>query len=212
MRNVFVSALLLVGCLTGCTVSTTRRQPLPKEDEPARTTGPGTAIHYANSQNSPEISKSQGTAGGVVVLWPRIIPRSDDPKVADFANRVQARLERIAGKASSTVDRRPSPERVCPKGEGCKAVSLGAVFAMKDQGCAVIAVVGPPGTKDVKLVPLAGSVKLASETSPFREPPENQVTVTEFVPCEKLLMDLEQNVILEGEENVAKAVEAAKKG
>jgi hypothetical protein len=58
----------------------------------------------------------------------------------------------------------------------------------------------------VTLVPLAGDAKLSATTSPFREPPENLVTVSEFVPCDKLLQDLETNVILEGEANVSKVL------
>jgi hypothetical protein len=62
-------------------------------------------------------------------------------------------------------------------------VSLGAILAVKEQGCAVVALVGPSGTQPVTLVPLAGDAKLSATTSPFREPPENLVTVSEFVPA-----------------------------
>ncbi|NUP09613.1 MAG: hypothetical protein HOW73_26505 [Polyangiaceae bacterium] len=207
------SLLLLLSTLlfgASCTVSTTRRQPIPEENEPANRGGSRTAIRYDHANDSPEISRSSGNAGGVVVLWPRILPRTEDPKILDLANKVQARLERIAKKSTSDVDRRPSPERVCPKGEGCKATSLGAVIAVKDKGCAVVATVGPAGVQPVKLVPLAATVKLDKDTSPFREPPENLVVVQEFVPCDKLIADLDSNVTLEGEEAASKAVEAAK--
>lgn len=181
--------------------------PIPDDDAPQRRAAQRNSVHYSGGGNdAPEISRSTGEAGGVVVLWPRILPKSEDPKVLELATRVQARLERIAGKASSNVDRRPSPERVCPKGEGCRAASLGAVLATKGGGCAVVALIGPPGVKPVQLVPLSGTVKLDAETSPFREPPENLVVVQEFVPCDKLLADLDSNVTLEGEENVAKAL------
>jgi hypothetical protein len=84
------------------------------------------------------------------------------------------------------------------------------VLGVKERGCAVVAVIGPPGVQPVKLVPLVGGIKLASDTSPFREPPENQVTVQEFMACENLLKELESNATLEGEEKTAKALEAAK--
>lgn len=202
-------AAMSVMVASGCNVSTTRRMPLPDDDEPVRRSE-GKAIKYDHANDAPEISRSVGQKGGVVVLWPRIIPKSDDPAIADIALRVQNRLARIAEKSSSNVDRRPSPERVCPRGEGCQAVSVGAVLAVKDKGCAVVAVVGPPGTGNVSLVPLAGTVQLRSDSVQFRDPPESEVTVQEFVPCEKLLADLEQNVTLEGEERVGKAVQAAK--
>lgn len=206
--SVLVTALsILLG--SACNVSTTRRMPLPDDDEPVRRSE-GKPIRYEHANDAPEISRSVGQKGGVVVLWPRIIPKSEDPAITDLALRVQSRLARIAEKSSSNIDRRPAPERVCPRGEGCQAVSVGAVLAVKDKGCAVIAVVGPPGTGNVSLVPLAGSVTLRSASVPFRDPPESEVTVQEFVPCEKLLSDLEQNVTLEGEERVGKAVQDAK--
>jgi hypothetical protein len=204
------TAVVLLSLCASCTVSTTRRKPIPDREDPQDNRTQGGPVHHAGTQNAPEITKSVGNAGGVVVLWPRIIPKTDDPKILDIATRVQARLEKIAGKVSSDVDRRPAPERVCPKGEGCKARSLGAVLAVAERGCAVVAVVGAPGVEPVKLVPLAGGIKLSAETSPFREPPENLVTVQEFMPCETLLKELETNATLEGEEKTAKALEAAK--
>ncbi len=197
--------------LAGCLVSTTRDKPIIEDDGMKGRLKDGTAKHYGNSNDSKEISRSVGAPGGVVVLWPRIIPRTDDAMVHDIAFKVQARLERIAGKAATSVDRRPEPERVCPRGEGCRGASLGAVLAVKDKGCAVVAVVGPAGPKDERLVSLAGTVSLRSDTVAFRDPPENNVTVQEFVPCEKLLADLDANASLEGEEKVREAVDAALK-
>jgi hypothetical protein len=65
-----------------------------------------------------------------------VLPKTDDPKISDLAGRVQIRLDRLAAKTGKKVDRRPAPERVCPKDAGCKGVSLGAILAVKEQGCA----------------------------------------------------------------------------
>lgn len=204
-------ALLLA---TACNVSTTRRKPIVEPESAPPPGGTRSSVQYAHANDAPEISRGVGDAGTVVVLWPRVLPKTDDPKAKDLAERVQIKLDQLAAKSGKKVDKRPAPERVCPKGEGCKGVSLGAVLAIKDKGCAVVALVGPPGVQPVTLVPLAGDVKLASTSAPFREPPENQVTVSEFVPCDKLLQDLETNVILDGEAAVSKAladVQAASK-
>ena len=144
-----------------------------------------------------------------MVLWPRISPRSEDPKVVELANRIQARLERAGKSGGDSADRRPSPERVCPR-EGCRGVSVGAVLAMKDKGCAVVATVGPAGAKPVTLVTLAGDVELKAKESPFRDPPENLLTVQEFVPCEKLLADLDGNASLPGEGKLGEAIAKAR--
>ncbi|MBK6516311.1 MAG: hypothetical protein IPG04_19955 [Polyangiaceae bacterium] len=198
--------LITLLCCSACNVSTTRRKPIVEPEQAAHRGTTRTSVQYAHANDAPEISRGTGDAGTVVVLWPRVLPKTDDPKISDLAGRVQIRLDRLAAKTGKKVDRRPAPERVCPKDAGCKGVSLGAILAVKEQGCAVVALVGPSGTQPVTLVPLAGDAKLSATTSPFREPPENLVTVSEFVPCDKLLQDLETNVILEGEANVSKVL------
>src|SRR5689334_3604159 len=99
--------------------------------------------------DGPEISRSLGRKGGVVVLWPRVSGDAND--VA--AGKVQAALAKIAGGVSETVDVRPSPERVCPKETGCRAVALGAVLVVQGEGCAVVATVSAPGKTPATLVP-----------------------------------------------------------
>src|SRR4051812_28885981 len=84
-------AAFVAFALAGCNVSTTRRMPVPEDRELERHEGKSVVYDHAN--DTPEISRSRGTAGGVVVLWPRIVPRSEDPAVLDLATRIQAKLE-----------------------------------------------------------------------------------------------------------------------
>ncbi len=191
-----------------CSVSTAPQKPFPKDDDTIQRKERG-PVRYDRANDSAEISRGVGAPGSVVVLWPRIVPRSEDPATVELADWIQARLERIAKSTSDSVDRRPSPERVCPKGQGCKGTSLGAVLTTKDKGCAIVALVGPSGTSPVRLVPLAGTFELKQKETPFREPPENAVTVTEFVPCAKLKADLEANAVLPGEGEVSAALSKA---
>ncbi len=204
--------LLSAALLLGCGVSTIPQRPLHHEEEVEEPGGRNKAVHYSHANDSAEISRSLGAPGGVVVLWPRIVPRSEDPATLAMAEQVQARLATMAKKsAGDAVDRRPSPERVCPKDGGCRGASVGAVIAVKDKGCALVAVVSGPGIAPARLVPWAGTVKLRSSESPFREPPENEITVEEFVPCDKLAADLSANAPPGDESPVEAAISAAVK-
>lgn len=208
MRRFLPFALWSCLLATGCAVSTAPQKPLPKDDDPQLGRDRG-AVHYSKANDAPEISRGVGDEGTVVVLWPRIFPKSEDPKVVELATRIQSRLERAGKSGGGEADKRPSPERVCPR-EGCRGVSVGAVLAMKDKGCAVVATVGPPGAKPVALVTLAGEVELKAKESPFRDPPENLLTVQEFVPCEKLIADLDSNASLPGEAKLGEAIAKAR--
>ncbi|MFO0553145.1 MAG: hypothetical protein U0271_32455 [Polyangiaceae bacterium] len=208
------TAGLAIGlCVLGlsCTVSTAPRKPLPKDDEPAERSNDKTSVHHQTGNDAPEISRSAGTPANVVVLWPRIIPRTEDPAVTNLATAIQSRLALVAKNAGLEVDRRPAPERVCPRPSGCEGVSLGAVLAVRDGACAVVGLVGPPGTADVELVPLAGGVDLKMAATPFRDPPENAVTVNEFEKCSDLLSKLESNVAFPGEEKLGQTLARARK-
>ncbi|MFZ5476820.1 MAG: hypothetical protein ACOZNI_08605 [Myxococcota bacterium] len=153
--------------------------------------------------DAPEISRSLGKKGGVVVLWPRVSGEGDVAAAA----KVQTALAKIAGGVSDTVDVRPQPERVCPKETGCKATALGAVVVVKGQGCAVVATVSAPGQSPATLVPWAAEMKLKSTMAGFREPPEPQVVVTDFTPCAQL-----DEVLAGGAEKVAGALRGAMGG
>lgn len=141
--------------------------------------------------DAPEISRSRGKPGTVVVLWPRIVPASDDAEIHELAVQVQRRLAEIAAKAmpGAEIDVRPEPERVCPQG-GCRGVAVGAVVAHQGGGCVSVATVSEGGESAARLVPWGGQVRLKKEESPFREPPESLVQVTDFAPCGELLDEM----------------------
>lgn len=147
-----------------------------------------------------EISRSGGDPNGVVILWPRIIPSSDSTQVRQDAAFVQqelkAAVERIL--PGMPVEIRPEPERVCPR-KGCDGIAVGALFAHKEQGCAVVAMVSPPGMSEATLVPMAGRMDVKARKIPFREPAESYVTVYDFDRCVELAPNLELRIsALEG--------------
>lgn len=143
---------------------------------------------------SPEISHSKGIAGGVVLLYPRIIPASVAEESRSLTNEVQLHLKGTIERAlpGRTVDVRPAPERVCPRG-GCEGTSVNVLFSRSGPGCMVVALVGKPGESSIKLIPWAGVVELRSDLVPFREPPESQVTIKDYVPCDKLIQAMNDN-------------------
>ena len=139
------------------------------------------------SGDGPEISKARGKKGGSVVLWPRVVPETEDPAVHALAKALQERLAQVA-QAQTDADRtsvRPAPERVCPLA-GCRTISLGAVLGHHEGGCFAVALVGPADGGDVRLVPWGGEVLAAGKTVPFRDVPEERLAVKEFVPCAEL--------------------------
>jgi hypothetical protein len=140
----------------------------------------------------PEVSRSRGRKDGIVVLFPRIVPETQDATVVALAERLQTRLQQIAvtSVAPTRVDVRPSPERVCPLA-GCRATSVGVMLGHQDGGCAALALVGPPGEEPVRLVPLAGKFAMDSASLDFRAAPEGKVVVSEFVPCAQLEQSLD---------------------
>ena len=139
-----------------------------------------------------EVSRSRGRGGGVVVLWPRIVPETEDPEVLALAARLQLRVQEAVavGVVPNRIDVRPSPVRVCPM-HGCRASSVGLLLGHQDGGCVAVAVVGPPGALPQRLVPLAGRVKMDADGLPFRDAPEGRVVITEFVPCGELEQQLD---------------------
>jgi hypothetical protein len=143
----------------------------------------------ALAADAPEISRSVGEAGGIVVLYPRIIPASDDKPIRELAKQVETHLRAVADQAApgAPFDVRPAPERVCPR-SGCTAVAVGAVLLHRDDGaCAVVVTVTPPGPSAAVLVPWVGALDLRSPTSPFREPPESYVVIRDFATCSDLV-------------------------
>ena len=145
-------------------------------------------------EDAPEVSRSTGPKGGVLVFWPRVWPRDDaDPRTRELSVQVQRKMEALARRAAGTrtIEARPEPERVCPS-DGCQATTVGAVLVLRDKACAVAAVVAGPGKSPARILPLSGKMTLTSETVPFREPPEEMVKVTDYVACDKMLEGIEQ--------------------
>jgi hypothetical protein len=129
---------------------------------------------------------------GVLVLWPRMVPREAGPEARDTAQAIQRRLRRLAEEAlpGRPVDVRPEPERVCPRA-GCNSPTLGAVFARVNNGCVVVASVSAPGTAPARLIPWVGAVRLRQTEVPFREPQEGSVTITDAARCTEVVGALE---------------------
>jgi hypothetical protein len=136
----------------------------------------------------PEISRSAGVEDGVVILWPRIIPRTEAKNTRAIARKVQERLKALVARTlpGKPLDVRPEPERVCPQA-GCKAMSVGVLIARKGQGCVAVALFGRPGRSLTRLVPWAGNVRLKKEWIPYRDPPESHITIQDFAECDKLV-------------------------
>lgn len=158
--------------------------------------------------DSPEIAKSRGDKGGYVVLWPRVVPKSDDPQTQEIASLLQARLTAMANRAApgAPVDVRPSPERACPREGGCVATSLGAVLSRKGNACAAAVTIGSPGTSPVRVFGWAGTVEVKAESSAFRDPPENLLVVKEWAKCDALLASLKTNTPPSDESPIEKVV------
>jgi len=153
---------------------------------------------------SPEISRSRGEPGGIVLLWPRIIPRTEGERLRGPAKALQDRLKAMLEEAfpDRPIDVRPEGERVCMK-TGCLAASVGVLIAVKDDNCVAVTLVSEPGRSPQKLTPWAGRVTTALSV-PFREPPESSVRIDEFVEC-----DLLPEATVEREQQVKDAVRQA---
>jgi hypothetical protein len=141
--------------------------------------------------DGPHISRSVGVEDGAIVFWPRVIPKTDDPKITAVATDLQRRLFDVTAKVvkKELIDMRPEPERVCPKA-GCKAMTVGVLLTHSGGGCTAIALVSGAGTAPAELVPWGGKVSLAKTDVPFREYPENEVTIRDAVPCDQLASKL----------------------
>jgi hypothetical protein len=117
-----------------------------------------------------------------------VIPRDNAPETREIAAALQQRLRTILERTfpGKPVDVRPEPERVCPRA-GCIAFTVGVLLHRNQAGCVAIALVSGPGTSSAKLVPWGGNVRLRSNVVPFREPPETQITVTDYLRCNEFL-------------------------
>jgi len=199
----------------GC-ASTASERPSHSSDDLPASAAPAPAPQGAPAQPSgeadaPEISRSVGAEGGIVLLWPRIVGERSrgaqpDAETRALAGRLQARLGELVGRAlpNRPVDVRPEPERVCPRG-GCKGASVGVLLARAGSGgCAAVALVSGPGPTAARLVPWIGRIELTANVVPFRAPPESAIEVQDYVRCAKLLDDRSRDA------DVEKAIAGAK--
>lgn len=177
-------AALSLGCATS---QQTRRSETPVAASTTKPSSSSSSVASATTEG-PEISRSVGAEGGVVILWPRIIPASNSRETHDLAAAVQEHLRALVAEnyRGHPIDVRPEPERVCPM-PGCKAMTVGALILHQEEGRAVLALVSGPGDSPATLVPWVGQVKLRDGRVPFRQPPENSVTVTDFAPHTSVL-------------------------
>jgi hypothetical protein len=187
-----VVSLGVAGCPSGET-------PPPKEDfgNPGKGDDPiaiGTAAPEDLSSAPPDVSRSVGHKGGVVVLWPHLVPPSDDPAAKAIAAKVQQHLADLAHRAAGArdVDVRPAPETRCGPKVGCEATSVSAVIVMKGTTCAVAALIAGPKKAPAHLLPWSGKADFTKDIVPFGEPADPLVKVKDFVPCDALL-DKKQN-------------------
>jgi hypothetical protein len=175
------AALLLA--LGGCGPTTTEAADPSDTSETSNDERQG-----GNPNDAPEISRSIGEEGGAIVFWPRISPRTDDPKYKELATMLQTKLAEITKRAFADrpVDVRPEPERVCPIKGGCKAATVGVVLGHFRDGCVAVALLSEPGESPQRLVIWAGEVELRKKEVEFRDPPEDQLTMKDLVPCGEL--------------------------
>lgn len=191
MRIIYT--LLICGAAAACapTRPTLADPPSPtRSDDPPPPTQPVLKPPDRPSEGvllPPTVSRSEGQAGGVVLLWPRIIPRSQTAALRPLAARVQARLRAIveATLPGRPIDARPEPERVCPQG-GCKGVAAGVLLVTSGRSCVAVALIRAPGRGPTTLLPWAGRVRLKQATVPFRSPPESAIVINDFESCEAL--------------------------
>ncbi len=205
--NALVPASLIAVAFVSLGCTTLPRRP---SEEPEEVTLPGKRHGQAVRNDAPEISKSRGERGGYVVLWPRIVPRDDDPTTREIASLLQARLRAVAERAApgAPVDVRPDPERVCPRDGGCVATSLGVVLSRKGGACAAAVTIGAPGTSPVRVLGWAGTISTKDATVAFRDPPESTLVVQEWAKCDELLAQLKSNAPPSDETAIQKAVAA----
>lgn len=228
-----ITASLLGLCLTACAssnlasapaasavVATMGASPAPAQTAPstapstAPTTAPNTptaaagtpTLPAANTGDAPEISRSVGARGGVVVFWPRVAPRSEDPAIRAIAASVQQRLQQLVARAlpGRAIDVRPEPERVCPRA-GCEAMTVGAsLYHTASGGCLVVALISGSGQSPQRLIPWVGTADLRETVVPFREPPESRIQARDMARCADAVSQLAN-----GEAAVVDAIRAA---
>jgi hypothetical protein len=161
---------------------------------PANTANTSRPASGGSSGDDPKISRSAGKPGGVVVLWPRVIPTDITDMNRRLVQEIQTQLRVVVQRtaAGKPLDVRPEPERVCRR-SGCEATSVSVLFTRHGDGCAVVALVTPPGPVETTLVPWAGGVELSRTQIPFRDAPESYIKVKDLARCSELTQIMRQN-------------------
>jgi len=148
---------------------------------------PGYAASFNRGTDDPRVSTSAGAEGGIVLLWPRVVPADESGSLGELPAILQSDLrdivERVGG--GRPLDVRPEPQRACPQ-SGCLGTSIGIVLLQNGSGCAAAVTVSLPGQSPARLVPWAGALRLRNTMVPFREPPESQISVQDFGRCTEL--------------------------
>jgi hypothetical protein len=190
---IHVLALALLGC-SACFGTVPPAQTPPSSPPVAVEETPPPPVESSRTQrepnpgDDPQISRSAGPEGGVVVLWPRIIGNTGAADNTELARGLQARMRSLVEETlpGHEIEVRPEPERTCPQA-GCAAISANVLLLRESDGCVILALVSPPGRSPMTLVPWVGEVELDASSSPFREPPEERVRIRDFAYCEDLL-------------------------
>jgi hypothetical protein len=165
------------------------------EPASAPTSSPASAPASAPAAAGPAtVSTSGGVKGGAVVLWPRVIPSSQADALKPIAAQLQDQMEKLVKQTlpNAPIDKRPAPQRVCPQG-GCEGLGVGVLLIHNQNGCAALGLLSSPGRTIISIHPWAGEVELKQTRVEFREPPESQVIVKDFVPCDQLLAHTQAN-------------------
>jgi hypothetical protein len=139
------------------------------------------------------VCANHGVKGGAVALYPRIIPREASPKVEAVADALQLRLRDTIAAAmpGKPIETCPKPQRVCPQG-GCDGLGIGVLLLHKGDSCAALGLINTPGRSVIKIVEWGGKTDLKLTQVEYREPPESQVIVHDFIPCDELLDNLQE--------------------
>ena len=67
---------------------------------------------------------------------------------------------------------------------------MGVLLVHSRGGCAAVALIASPGKSAAHMVPWIGTVALKGQMVRFRAPPESEVIVRDFVPCDQLVSRL----------------------
>jgi hypothetical protein len=195
----FALACVVLGLASGCfnTASRSDRYTAPpdasetvatsQQEVETETTWAPTRRELAEI-DAPEVSRSFGEPGGVIVMWPRIVGDVVPADTPALARALQEELEDLVRRTlpGRSIDVRPEPERVCPQA-GCEATVVGILLAREEWGCAAVALISAPGRSAMRLVPWYGYVELESPQVAFREPPEDAVVIRDFGYCDEIL-------------------------